>query len=139
MTTGILQYDAKRPTQTPYEWIGGEAAVRRLVERFYDLMELEPAYAALRALHPTSTEGSREKLFLFLSGWLGGPDLYQQRYGHPKLRARHLPYVIGVRERDQWMACMTQAMAECGLDPALAERLKASFLNTADWMRNRAG
>lgn len=138
MTTGILRLEERAPA-IPYEWIGGEAAVRRLVERFYDLMELEPAYRELRALHPSTTEGSREKLFLFLSGWLGGPDLYQQRYGHPKLRARHLPYAIGVRERDQWMACMTQAMQECELDPALATRLQASFMNTADWMRNKAG
>lgn len=138
MTTGTVQLEERAPAP-PYDWIGGEAAVRRLVDRFYDLMELEPGYRELRALHPSTTEGSREKLFLFLSGWLGGPDLYQQRYGHPKLRARHLPYAIGVRERDQWMACMTQAMQECELDPALATRLQGSFMNTADWMRNRAG
>lgn len=123
----------------PYERIGGEPAVRVLVDRFYDLMDLEPGYRELRALHPTELEGSRDKLFWFLCGWLGGPDHYVSRFGHPRLRARHLPYPIGVRERDQWMACMTQAMAECGLDPLLAERLQASFANTADWMRNRGG
>ena len=122
---------------TPYDGVGGEAAVRALVDRFYDLMELEPGYRELRALHPGSTAGSRDKLFWFLSGWLGGPDLYQQRFGHPRLRARHLPYAIGVRERDQWMACMEQAMHECHLDPLLVTRLKASFANTADWMRSR--
>lgn len=122
---------------SPYDWVGGEAAVRALVDRFYDLMELEPAYRELRALHPASTAGSRDKLYWFLSGWLGGPDLYQQRYGHPRLRARHLPYAIGVRERDQWLACMGQAMRESGLDAALVARLEASFANTADWMRNR--
>lgn len=124
---------------TAYEALGGESAVRSLVDRFYDLMDLEPAYAGIRALHPASLDGSRDKLFWFLSGWLGGPDLYQSRFGHPRLRARHLPYTIGMAERDQWMACMTQAMAECDVDPTLAARLAESFFGTADWMRNRGG
>jgi hemoglobin len=122
---------------TPYRQLGGETALRALVERFYDLMDLEPHYAELRALHPSTTEGSRDKLFMFLSGWLGGPDLYVAQHGHPRLRARHLPYAIGVRERDQWMACMGQAMRECELEEGLATRLTASLANTADWMRNR--
>ena len=113
--------------------------MRALIDRFYDLMDLEPAYAGIRALHPGTLDGSRDKLYWFLSGWLGGPDLYQQRFGHPRLRARHLPYEIGIAERDQWMACMGQAMQECGLESALQERLTAAFANTADWMRNRAG
>jgi hemoglobin len=117
--------------------MGGEAAVRALVDRFYDLMDLEPAYAGLRALHPSALEGSRDKLHWFLCGWLGGPDLYVERFGHPRLRARHLPYAIGIRERDQWLACMQQAMTECAVDPALAARLAESFFNTADWMMNR--
>jgi hemoglobin len=124
---------------TPYEALGGETAVRALVDRFYDLMDLEPAYAALRALHPQDLAGSRDKLFWFLSGWLGGPDLYQSRFGHPRLRARHLPYAIGIAERDQWMACMMSAMQELAVDPALAERLTQAFFGTADWMRNRGG
>jgi hemoglobin len=124
---------------TAYEAIGGDAPLRALVDRFYDLMDLEPGYAALRALHPNTLEGSRDKLHWFLSGWLGGPDLYQQRFGHPRLRARHLPYAIGIAERDQWMACMRQAMAERKLDDALRERLAAAFTNTADWMRNKGG
>jgi hemoglobin len=122
---------------TAFDAVGGEGAVRALVDRFYDLMELEPAYAGIRALHPATLDGSRDKLYWFLSGWLGGPDLFVQRFGHPRLRARHLPYAIGTAERDQWMACMRQAMAECGLDVALRERLGAAFFNTADWMRNR--
>jgi hemoglobin len=122
---------------TAYELVGGEAAVRTLVDRFYDLMDLEPAYAELRALHPTTTEGSRDKLFWFLCGWLGGPSHYIERFGHPMLRARHLPFAIGIKERDQWMACMKQAMAEEGMDATLAERLEAAFFNTADWMRNK--
>jgi hemoglobin len=122
---------------TPYQALGGEAGVRALVDRFYDLMDLEPGYARLRALHPQDLGGSRDKLFWFLSGWLGGPDLYQSRFGHPRLRARHLPYPIGIAERDQWMACMMSAMAELAVDPALAERLTQAFFGTADWMRNQ--
>ena len=122
---------------TAFEWLGGESAVRTLVDRFYDLMDLEEAYRALRALHPPQLDGSRDKLHWFLCGWLGGPQHYVERFGHPMLRARHLPYSIGIAERDQWMACMKQAMGETGVDAALAERLAESFFNTADWMRNR--
>ena len=124
---------------TPYETLGGEPAVRALVDRFYDLMDLERDFAALRRLHPDTLDGSRDKLHWFLCGWLGGPAHYEQRFGHPRLRARHLPYAIGVAERDQWMACMTQALRECEVDPALVERLTASLFGTADWMRNKGG
>lgn len=123
------------PTTT-FAWVGGEAAVRGLVDRFYDLMDLEPAYAQLRAAHPGGLENARDKLFWFLCGWLGGPDHYIERFGHPRLRARHMPFRIGIAERDQWVACMAQAMAECELDPALQQRLTESFMGTADWMRN---
>lgn len=122
---------------TAFERLGGEKAVRTLVDRFYDLMELEPAYAQLRALHPTTLEGSRDKLYWFLCGWLGGPNHYIDRFGHPRLRARHLPFSIGIAERDQWMACMQQAMRELHIAPELAQRLAEAFFNTADWMRNR--
>lgn len=121
---------------TAFAWVGGEDAVRRLVDRFYDLMELEPGYAQLRAVHPASLDSARDKLFWFLCGWLGGPDHYIERFGHPRLRARHLGFKIGIAERDQWMACMMQAMADCELDAALQERLTESFMGTADWMRN---
>jgi hemoglobin len=124
---------------TAFDAVGGEATVRSLVDRFYDLMELEPAYAGIRRLHPATLDGSRDKLFWFLCGWLGGPDRYVQRFGHPRLRARHLPYEIGIAERDQWMACMRQAMHESGFEPEWQQRLAAAFLNTADWMRNRGG
>jgi hemoglobin len=127
------------PSATPFEWVGGEARVRALVDRFYDLMDLEPAYRVLRASHGSTLDGARDKLFWFLCGWLGGPDHYQQRFGHPRLRMRHMPFSIGIEERDQWLACMAQAMAETGLDPALRERLQQSLFQTADWMRNRAG
>jgi len=125
--------------QTPYALLGGDVAVRALVERFYDLMDLEPKYAELRALHAADLAHAREKLYLFLSGWLGGPSLYIERHGQPMLRRRHLPFPIGIRERDQWMACMEQAMVEQGVDEALRQRLKQAFFQTADWMRNKAG
>ena len=122
---------------TPYDLIGGEPKVRELVTRFYDLMDADPDYFGIRKLHPEALDGSREKLFMFLTGWLGGPQLYVEAFGHPRLRARHLPFPIGSVERDQWMACMSQAMQEVGVPEALRLRLEASFNNTADWMRNR--
>ena len=125
------------PPATPFEWIGGETQVRQLVDRFYDLMDLEPAYAELRAAHGSTLDDARDKLFWFLCGWLGGPDHYQERFGHPRLRARHLPFSIGILERDQWLACMDQAMQETDVPEELRLRLAQSFFQTADWMRNR--
>jgi hemoglobin len=130
---------AETAAQAPYALLGGDAAVRALVERFYDLMDLEPAYAELRALHAPDLAHAREKLYLFLSGWLGGPSLYIERYGHPMLRRRHLPFAIGLRERDQWLACIEQAMVEQGVADELRARLREAFFQTADWMRNKAG
>ncbi len=131
--------DQQAQPSSAYEWVGGEAAVRTLVDRFYDLMDLEPDYAGIRALHPQDLSESRNKLFWFLCGWLGGPSHYVERFGHPRLRARHLPYAIGLSERDQWMACMLQAMRELQYPEALVERLLQAFYNTADWMRNKGG
>ncbi len=124
---------------TPYDQLGGDAGVRALVERFYDLMDLEPAYGEVRRVHAPSLDHAREKLYLFLSGWLGGPPLYVERYGHPRLRARHLPFPIGVRERDQWLACMSQALDESRCPAELKPRLMEAYFKTADWMRNREG
>ena len=125
------------PARTPFEWIGGEPKVHALVERFYDLMDIEPVYKELRAAHGNTLESARQKLFWFLCGWLGGPDHYQERFGHPRLRMRHFPFSIGIQERDQWVACMNQAMEETGVPDELRERLNQSFMGTADWMRNR--
>jgi len=122
--------------QTLYEAIGGELKLREMVDRFYDLMELEPEFAVIRALHPPTTEGSRDKLFWFLSGWMGGPDAFVERFGHPRLRARHLPFPIGTTERDQWLRAMAWAMEEVGIQEELRVRLMQSFYQTADWMRN---
>ena len=108
-----------------------------LTERFYDLMDLEPGYAALRAVHGSDLANARQRLFWFLCGWLGGPQHYTERFGHPRLRARHMPFAIGVTERDQWLACMDQAMRETGVDPELRQRLQQSFFQTADWMVNQ--
>ena len=128
--------DAAPATLTPFEWMGGETKVQALVDRFYDLMDIEPGYAELRAVHGTTLDEARQKLFWFLCGWLGGPNHYIERFGHPRLRMRHMPFAIGIRERDQWVACMDQAMDETGVPPDLRTRLKESFFGTADWMRN---
>lgn len=134
-----MNIQEKPPFATPFEWIGGEDRVKALVERFYDLMDLEPGYAALRAAHGSELVNARERLYWFLCGWLGGPQHYTERFGHPMLRARHMPFSIGILERDQWLACMDQAMGETGVDEALRKRLRDSFFQTADWMRNRGG
>jgi hemoglobin len=126
-------------TAALFDGVGGEPAVRALVDRFYDLMDLEPGYRELRAVHGSTMADARDKLFWFLCGWLGGPSHYTERFGHPRLRMRHMPFAIGVLERDQWLACMDQAMREHDLDPALRERLHQSFFKTADWMRNQSG
>lgn len=123
--------------ESPYAWIGGEEKIRALVDRFYDLMDLEPDYAVLRSAHGSELGQARQRLFWFLCGWMGGPQHYTERFGHPRLRMRHMPFSIGVAERDQWLACMDQAMQETGVDDALRRRLNSSFFQTADWMRNR--
>ena len=122
---------------TLYQQIGGDDKLRELVDRFYDLMDLEPKFAALRAMHPTTLEGSREKLYRFLSGWSGGPDIYTQKYGAPFLRARHLPFPIGSKERDDWLTCMLLAMRELGYGEEKEDLLLEAFFGTADWMRNK--
>ena len=133
----IAKIDEPRHPLTPFDLIGGESKVRALIERFYDLMDEDPDYYGIRKLHPESLDGSRQKLFMFLMGWLGGPPLYEQAYGHPRLRARHLHVAIGLAERDLWMACMTRAMTDIGVETGLKKRLVASFMNAADFMRNR--
>ena len=122
---------------SPYERLGGAAAVRKLVDRFYDLMESLPEAGKIRDFHPEDLAGSRDKLFKFLSGWLGGPPLYVAEYGHPRLRARHLPFPIGPDERDAWLRCMTQALSETELDDLLRDHLLQSLRQLADHMRNQ--
>ncbi|WP_374326434.1 group II truncated hemoglobin [Azonexus sp.] len=124
---------------TIYEKIGGAATVGRLADRFYELMDSVAQFKELRAMHPASLAGSRDKLFKFLSGWFGGPDLFVQEFGHPMLRARHMPFAIGTLERDQWVACMVLAMEDVGIDADVRKVLLNNFFNTADFMRNKEG
>jgi len=122
---------------TPYQLIGGESTVRALVERFYEYMDVMPEACDIRAMHPADLAGSKDKLFKFLSGWLGGPDLYWEEFGHPRLRMRHFPFPIGPRERDQWLFCMYRALDDMPLDSALRESLARAFAQTANHMINR--
>jgi hemoglobin len=125
-------------TENPhYERIGGEAKIRELVDRFYELMDTLPETQPIRQMHAKSLRVSREKLFMFLSGWLGGPQLYTEKYGHPRLRQRHLPFAIDNSARDQWMLCMVRAMEDVGIEPGLRKELEAAFRKTADFMRNQ--
>lgn len=123
---------------SPYQRLGGEAAVRQLVDRFYELMDTLPEAQTIRALHLNDLSGSSDKLFKFLSGWLGGPQLYTQEYGHPRLRARHMPFPIDEAARDAWMLCMKKAIDEMEIDDALlTQHLIQSLFKTADFMRNQ--
>ena len=121
---------------SPYEHLGGEKTVRKLVDRFYDLMDTMPQARKIRELHPDDLTGSRDKLFKFLSGWLGGPQLYVEEFGHPRLRARHLPFPIGETERDAWLSCMQVALSELEIEELLRDHLLHSLRKTADHMRN---
>ena len=121
---------------SPYDQLGGEAAVRQLVDRFYDLMDSTPSAKVIRDMHPPSLQSSREKLFEFLSGFLGGPPIYIERHGHPRLRMRHHPFEIDESARDNWLQCMHQALEEQVTDPLLLMQLKASFTRTANHLIN---
>lgn len=121
---------------TPYELLGGEAGVHRLVQRFYALMDELPEAHAVRQMHPESLEGSATSLFEFLSGWFGGPSLYIAKKGHPRLRMRHAPYAVGTTVRDEWMLCMTQALNEQVDDPVFRATLIDTFAQMASHMIN---
>ncbi|UCV13227.1 group II truncated hemoglobin [Dechloromonas denitrificans] len=124
---------------TTYEKIGGDAAVALLCDRFYEFMASVPQFSELRSMHPEDLKGSRDKLYMFLSGWFGGPDLFVEKFGHPRLRGRHMPFAIGVKERDQWVACMVLAMESVGIEESIRAKLLENFFNTADFMRNKEG
>ncbi|MDB4877943.1 MAG: globin [Gemmatimonadetes bacterium] len=128
---------APTPTPTPYELLGGDAGIRRLVDRFYDLMDSAPEAANVRALHAASLQASRQKLYLYLTGWTGGPQWYVEQRGHPRLRMRHAPFPIATRERDEWLWCMDQALSEHSMPDALRESLRQQLHALADHMRNR--
>ncbi|MCB0329029.1 MAG: group II truncated hemoglobin [Bdellovibrionales bacterium] len=120
-----------------YNRMGGEEGVRRLIDVFYDHMDALPEARLVRALHPPDLAESRAKLFMFLSGWSGGPNLYIEKYGHPRLRMRHMPFSIGEVERDQWMLCMRKALDECIRDEEVKAFLDERFSHIADFMRNQ--
>jgi len=125
------------PPNSPYQQLGGEAAVRKLVNRFYDIMDQEDYAQTIREMHPDDLGESKDKLFEFLSGFLGGPPLYHQNRGHPKLRMRHLPFKIDEAARDAWLACMNQSLEELTNDKLLLMQLKSSFYKTAHHMINQ--
>ena len=124
---------------THYNRIGGAEKVRALVTRFYQLMDELPESYDIRLLHPDNLRGSEDKLFKYLSGWMGGPALYVQEYGHPMLRRRHLAFPIGESERDQWLLCMDRALREEVEDADLCEELSSAFAKVADHMQNKQG
>ncbi|MGY6214869.1 group II truncated hemoglobin [Methylolobus aquaticus] len=124
------------PAPSPYALLGGEAGLRDLVERFYGYMETLPEAAPIRAMHPADLAGSRDKLFKFLSGWLGGPNLYMEEFGHPRLRMRHFPFAIGSAEADQWLQCMGRALDETDVDPRFKQGLFEALARTAYHMIN---
>ena len=124
-------------TVSPFDALGGAQGVRALVDRFYDLVDSAPEAGTIRKLHAASLKASREKLTLYLTGWTGGPQLYVERYGHPMLRARHLPFSIGSRERDEWLWCMERALHEHEMPDEVRQFLIDKLRPLADHMRNR--
>ena len=125
------------PVQSHFDVMGGADAVRQLVDRFYDLMDTAPEAVHVRALHATSLKISREKLRLFMTGWLGGPQLYVEQYGNPMLRMRHFPFAIGAVERDEWLWCMTRALDEQPMPDDLRAYLRQRLVALAEHMRNQ--
>jgi hemoglobin len=121
---------------TPYFHIGGEPAIRLLVDRFYFYMDTLPQAQGIRAIHQPSLASANSKLFKFLSGWLGGPNLFMEEFGHPMLRARHFPFSIGEPERDQWMLCMNKALDEIPMNPILHANIKNALQDLATHMIN---
>jgi hemoglobin len=122
---------------TPYWMVGGEEGVRRLVDRFYDIMDEEPAAAGIRAMHGADLGPIRERLFEFLSGWLGGPPTYFERADRPCIRGAHRPFPIGPAERDQWLMCMHRALADVGIPEETRRILEQPFFRIADMLRSR--
>jgi hemoglobin len=128
--------DSPVPADSVYARLGGEPAIRALVNRFYELMDELPEAYAVRRLHPESLAGSADSLFKFLSGWFGGPALYIRERGHPRLRMRHAAYAIGPVERDEWLLCMRQALAEQVADDTLRAGVLRAFEEMAQHMVN---
>jgi len=127
--------------QTLYDLLGGEPEathkIREIVEAFYDVMDSDEKAKTVRLMHPEDLTSSREKLFMFLSGWTGGPQLYIERYGHLFLRRQHLPFKIGEEERDQWIYCMTKGMLNLKMEEEKIKALLNALYPIADFMRNQ--
>ena len=131
------QEEKQYESQLPFERIGGDEGLQLLVKLFYDNMDDLPEAKIIRNLHAKDLRSSREKLFMFLSGWMGGPDRFIAAFGHPRLRARHLPFPIGTEERDQWLMCMRKALDQMDIDTMFREQLMSSFTQTANHMMNK--
>ena len=136
----MTQPSASTP-QSLFDLLGGEPEatnqIRKIVEAFYDVMDSDEKAKTIRQMHPEDLTSSREKLFMFLSGWMGGPQLYTERYGHPFLRRRHLPFKIGEEERDQWIYCMTKGMLNLKMEEEKIKALLNALYPIADFMRNQ--
>ena len=136
----MSQPSASSP-QSLFDLLGGEPEatnqIRAIVEAFYDVMDQDEKAKPIRQMHPEDLTSSREKLFMFLSGWTGGPQLYIERYGHPFLRRRHLPFKIGEEERDQWIYCMTKGMLNLKMEEEKIKALLNALYPIADFMRNQ--
>jgi len=137
MTAVEATSEASSTKATPYDLVGGEATVRRLADRFYEIMDSDPGARRVRAMHGEDLGPIRQLLFEFLSGWLGGPALYFNRPEHRCVMSAHRPYPIGEAERDEWMTCMRRAMDECELPAEMRALLDQAFLRMANAMRSR--
>jgi hemoglobin len=126
-------------TATPFVRIGGQAAIDALVDAFYLRMDTLPEARVIRAMHAKDLTSVKKILKNYLGEWMGGPALYSQERGHPRLRMRHMPFRIGEAERDAWMLCMTGALEEVVEDASLRTQLHQSFFKLADWVRNDDG
>lgn len=128
--------NTQAPPQTPYAMMGGEDAVRRLVNRFYDLMETQPAAARIRAMHAGDLGGMREKLYQFFSGWLGGPALYFQRPDAKCMNSAHRPFQIDAAAVEAWLACMAQALRDTDTPPAVIAMVEPPMRQMGEMLRN---
>ncbi len=136
----MSQPSASTP-QSLFDLLGGEPEatnqIRAIVEAFYDVMDKDEKAKTIRQMHPEDLTSSREILFMCLSGWTGGPQLYIKRYGHPFLRRRHLPFKIGEEERDQWIYCMTKGLLNLKMEEEKIKALLNALYPIADFMRNQ--
>lgn len=126
------------PERSVYDRMGGEAGIRRLTGRFYELMDTLPEAAECRAIHPESLAGSEQKLFEYLSYWFGGPPLFVERHGAPMMRQRHFRAPIGPLERDGWLICFSRAFDETVEDPGLRDVVMPRVEALAMHMQNKA-